>query len=129
MWCSVADTLLKPLDRVVSGASVLAGVCLSVTLHIVDLWQYYVWCTRSDVTRCTLRVINTGFHSYRFDKTGGGVSVFIRNCNTSTHVANFSVGLAYREISVLKISLSNNCTITSLVFTDHRTNKKFPSVQ
>ena len=29
-------------------------VCLSVTLHIVDLWQYYVCCTRSGVTRCTL---------------------------------------------------------------------------
>ena len=29
-------------------------VCLSVTLHIVDLLQYYVCCTRSGVTRCTL---------------------------------------------------------------------------
>ena len=29
-------------------------MCLSVTLHIVDLWQYYVCCTRSGVTRCTL---------------------------------------------------------------------------
>ena len=28
-------------DRVVSGSSSLNGVCLSVTLHIVDLWQYY----------------------------------------------------------------------------------------
>ena len=25
-----------------------------MTLHIVDLWQYYVCCTRSGVTRCTL---------------------------------------------------------------------------
>ena len=32
-----------------------------------------------------------GFHTYRADKTGGGVSVFIRNCYTSTHVAKFSV--------------------------------------
>ena len=30
------------------------GVCLSVTLLIVDLWQYYVCCTRSGVTRYTL---------------------------------------------------------------------------
>ena len=29
------------------------GVCLSVTLHIVELWQYYVCCTRSGATRCT----------------------------------------------------------------------------
>ena len=27
----------------------------------------------------------TGFHTYLADKTGGGVSVFIRNCYTSTH--------------------------------------------
>ena len=29
-------------------------VYLNVTLHIVDLWQYYVCCKRSGVTRCTL---------------------------------------------------------------------------
>ena len=54
MWCSVADTHLKLLDRVVSDASLLSGVSMSVTLHIVDLWRYYVCCTRSGVTRCTL---------------------------------------------------------------------------
>ena len=32
----------------------------------------------------------TVFHTYRADKTGGGVPVFIRNCYTSTHVAKFS---------------------------------------
>ena len=50
VWCSAADTHLKLLDRVVSSASFLTGECLSVTLHVVDLWQYYVCCTRSDVT-------------------------------------------------------------------------------
>ena len=44
----------------------------------------------------------TGFHTYRADKTGGGVSVFVRNCYTSTHVAKFSVCQAYYEISVVK---------------------------
>ena len=39
----------------------------------------------------------TGFHTYRADKTGGGVSVFIRNFYTSTHVAKFSVCHAYYE--------------------------------
>ena len=53
----------------------------------------------------------TGFHTYRADKTGGGVSVFIRNCYTSTHMANFSVCHSYYEISVVKVSLSNNCSI------------------
>ena len=33
----------------------------------------------------------TGFHIYRADKPGGGVSVFIRKCYTSTHLAKFSV--------------------------------------
>ena len=33
----------------------------------------------------------TGFHTYRADKTGGSVSVFIRSCYTSTHMAKFSV--------------------------------------
>ena len=31
--------------------------CLIVTLHIVDLWQYYVCCTRSDLIRCTHFVV------------------------------------------------------------------------
>ena len=53
----------------------------------------------------------TGFHTYRADKTGGGVSAFIRNCYSSTHMSNFSVCHAYYEISVVKVSLSNNCTV------------------
>ena len=32
-------------------------MCLSVTLPIVDLWQYYVCCTRSGVTCCTLFMV------------------------------------------------------------------------
>ena len=57
VWCSAADTHLRLLDRLFSGASFLSGVCLSVTLHIVALWQYYACCTRSGVTRCTLFVV------------------------------------------------------------------------
>ena len=57
VWCSAADTHLRLLNRVVSDASFLTAVCLSVTFHIVDLWQYYVCCTRSGVTRCTLFMI------------------------------------------------------------------------
>ena len=53
----------------------------------------------------------TGFHTYRADKSGSGVSEFVRDCYTSTHVANFSVCHAYYEFSVARISLSNNCTI------------------
>ena len=57
VWCSAADTHLRLLDRVVSAASFLTGVFLSVTLHIVALWQYYVCRTRSGVTRCTLFLV------------------------------------------------------------------------
>ena len=32
-------------------------VCLIVTLHIVDLWHYYVCCIRSGVIRCTLSMV------------------------------------------------------------------------
>ena len=51
------------------------------------------------------------FHTYRADKSGGGISVFVRDCYTSTHVANFSVCHVYYEFSVVRILLSNNCTV------------------
>ena len=54
----------------------------------------------------------TGFHTYRANKKGVGVSVFIGNCYISTHTAKFSVWHAYYEISVVKVSLSNNCSLT-----------------
>ena len=50
--------------------------------------------------------------------------MFIRNCYTSTHMANFSVCHAYYEITVVKVSLSNNCTVI-IIGTDHQTNQKF----
>ena len=50
LWCSAADTHLELLDRVISGARFSIGVCLSVTLLVVDLWQYHECCIRSGVT-------------------------------------------------------------------------------
>ena len=77
VWCSGAATHLEQLDRVVSDASFLTGVCLSVTLHIIDLWQYYVCCTRSCVTRCTLfmvvfmcRICRCGLHAALWSHIG-----------------------------------------------------------
>ena len=55
--CSAADTHLKLLDHIVSSDSFLTGLCLSVTLHIVYLWWYYVSCTRSGVAWCTLIMV------------------------------------------------------------------------
>ena len=51
VWYSAANIHLKLLDRVVSGARFLTGVCLSVTLLIVDLRQYCVCYIRSGVTQ------------------------------------------------------------------------------
>ena len=47
VWCSAAETHHKLLHCVVTCASFLTWACLNVTLHIVDLWRYYVCCTRS----------------------------------------------------------------------------------
>ena len=57
VWCSAEATQLKVLDRVVSGVRFITGVYVSVTLIIVDLWQYCVYYIRSDVIRCTLFMV------------------------------------------------------------------------
>ena len=76
-WCSAADTHLKLLDRAVSGARFLTGVCLSVTLLIVDPWQSLVCFIRSDVTRYTLlmvlypdRMCHCGLHAVLWSHIG-----------------------------------------------------------
>ena len=48
---------LKLLHRTVSGAWFLTGGDLSVSLFIVDLWQYCVFCIRSGVIQCTLLMV------------------------------------------------------------------------
>ena len=58
VWCSAADTHLKLLHRVVSDASYILGACLSVTLLIVDMWQYFVLYIISDVTLCILFMVS-----------------------------------------------------------------------
>ena len=59
VWCSAADTHLTLilLVRVVCGACFLTGVCLRVTLLIVDLWQYCVCSIRSGLIRCTYFIV------------------------------------------------------------------------
>ena len=57
VYCSAADRRITLQDRVVTGARFFTGVCLSVTLLIVDLFQYCAWCTRSDVIRYTLSMV------------------------------------------------------------------------
>ena len=47
VWRPAADTHLKLLDRVVSGASFLTGDMVECDLFIVDLWQYCVCCKSS----------------------------------------------------------------------------------
>ena len=48
--------------------------------------------------------------------------MLIRNYNTSTHIANFSVCHAYFEISVVKALLSNYCTV--IIFLVYRPSDK-----
>ena len=57
VWCSAVDTHLILLDRAVSVARFLTGVCLSVTLLIVDPWQSCVFFIRSGATRCTILMV------------------------------------------------------------------------
>ena len=79
VWCSAADTHLKLLDCAVSGARFLTrgGVCLSVTLLIVDQWQSCVCFIRSGVTWCTLlmvlfldRMCRCGLHAVLWSHIG-----------------------------------------------------------
>ena len=73
-------------------------------------WRY---CVIRDLVLCQHLSWCSGllrFHTYRADKKGGRVSVFIRTCCTSTHTTNFSVSCLL-WISVVKVSLSNNCTV------------------
>ena len=51
MWCSAADTHIRLLDRVVSGANLLAGCVVSVTFLILTPELFCVSCIRSAVTR------------------------------------------------------------------------------
>ena len=61
--CSAADTDLELLDRAVSGALFLTegvfecDIALSVTLLIVDPWQFCVCFIRSGVTRCIVVMV------------------------------------------------------------------------
>ena len=57
VWCSAADTHIKLQDRAVSGAQFLTGVCLSVTLLIVDPWRSCVCFIKSGIIRCTLLMV------------------------------------------------------------------------
>ena len=58
VWCSAADTHLRLLDRVVSGAIFLTGgVFECVLAHRRSVAVFYASCSRSGVTRCTLFVV------------------------------------------------------------------------
>ena len=59
MWCLAVDTHIKLRDRVVSGVRFLTGGVFSVTLLIVDLWQYCM-CMPYKIrcNRCTLSMVS-----------------------------------------------------------------------
>ena len=47
VWCSAADTHLKLLVRVASGACFLIGGVFECGIACRSLWQHYVYCRRS----------------------------------------------------------------------------------
>ena len=62
---------------------------MSVTLHIVDLWQCYVCCTRSGETRCTLFM----------------VLFLCRMCRCGIHAALSHSGLLKRFLAAEPLSI------------------------
>ena len=68
---------------------------MSVTLHVVGLWQYYVCCKRSGVTRCTLFMMLDLPALYVPDRVTGGAVISHRftyalpSCRTSQHCRTF----------------------------------------
>ena len=86
---------LKLLDCAVSGDRFLTWVCLSVTLLIVDPWQY---CIRSGATRGTLltvlyldRMCQCGFHAMLWSHIGTQISFIgvLPCCRTSQYRMTF----------------------------------------
>ena len=94
VWCSAADTHLKLLDRAVSGALFLAGVCVSVTFLIVDPWQSCVCFIISGVTRFTLlmvlyldRMCQCGLHAVLWSHIGTLMHrLAAEPCSTAGHL-------------------------------------------
>ena len=64
-------------------------MCLSVTLHIVDLWQYYVCCTRSGVTHCTLFMVRFLCHMWQYGLLAHQYTYASPRCRTSQYCRTF----------------------------------------
>ena len=86
--------------QAVSGARFLTGVCLSVTLLIVDLWQYFVCCIRSGATRCTLlmvlyldRMWQCGLHAVNWSHIGILIRRFAAEPRSTSGLIPLSVSL------------------------------------
>ena len=100
VWCLTADTHLKLLDRAVSGARFLTGVCLCVTFLIVDPWQSCVCFIRSGVTWYTLlmvlsldRMSQRGLHAVLWSHIGALIPPRCRTLQYSRTFIPFSVSL------------------------------------
>ena len=105
VWCSAADTHLKLLDYAVSGRCVLTGVCLSVTLFIVNLLHICVDCIRSGVTRCTclmMRYLDV-CASTGYTRCPGRTSVYL--CAVSLQ----NLAVPHDFFSPLSILLERSC--------------------
>ena len=66
VWCLAADTHLKLLDRVISGASFLTGGVFECDLAHRRSVAVLLSCTRSGITRCTLVIVLFLFRMCRY---------------------------------------------------------------
>ena len=63
--CAWLQVHLNLQYHVVSCANFLTGGVFDVTLHIIDVWLYYVCYTRSFVTQCILFMVLYLYHIYQ----------------------------------------------------------------
>ena len=85
-----------------------------IHLHLNKIVQLTLLCCQRHGSLTTLVMmfrVTPAFIHIVMTKEEAVSLYFFRNCYTSTHIAKFSVCHAYYEISVVKVSFSNNCTI------------------
>ena len=93
-WSIVLQSGARLPIHTLSGARFLTGVCLSVTLLIVDPWQSCVCYIRSGVTRCTFlmvlyvdRMCQCGLHAVLWSHIGRLMHrLAAEPCSTAGHL-------------------------------------------
>ena len=88
-------------------------VCLSVTFHIVDLWQYFICCVRSGVTDAPSLWCST-CASTGYARCFGRTSVYL----WASSLQNLTVSQYFYSPHRLTVSLWNDLIDTCLLVWD-----------